>query len=69
MNIFLYEMKNFHMKWNISYMKLNYHIWKALKGFSFEWNYAQLKFKPGTVEKNESTIGPTGPFPKYVTLF
>ena len=24
----------------------------------FEWDYTQLKFKPGTVEKNESTTGP-----------
>ena len=28
------------------------------KGLNFEWNYTQLKFKQGTVEKNESTIGP-----------
>ena len=28
------------------------------KGFSFEWNHTQLKFKPGTVEKNESNICP-----------
>ena len=31
---------------------------KGSKGLNFEWNYTQLKFKPGTVEKNESTIGP-----------
>ena len=28
------------------------------KGINFEWNCTQLKFKPGTVEKNESTLGP-----------
>ena len=28
-----------------------------LKGLNFEWNYTQLEFEPGTVEKNESTIG------------
>ena len=28
----------------------------------YEWNYTQLKFKPETVGKNESTIGlPAGP--------
>ena len=29
MNIFTYEMKNFSVKWNISYMKLGFHIWKV----------------------------------------
>ena len=29
-----------------------------LNGLSFEWNYTQLEFKPGTFEKNESAIGP-----------
>ena len=29
------------------------------KNLNFEWNHTQLKFKPETVEKNESTIGPT----------
>ena len=27
------------------------------KDLNFEWNYTQLKFKLGTVKKNESTIG------------
>ena len=31
---------------------------KGSKGLNFDWNHTQLKFKPGTVEKNESTIGP-----------
>ena len=30
----------------------------SFKTLNFEWNYTQLKFKPGTVEKNESTIDP-----------
>ena len=29
---------------------------KGSKSLNFEWNHTQLKFKPGTVEKNE--IGP-----------
>ena len=31
---------------------------KISKDLNFEWNYTQLKFKPETAEKNESTIGP-----------
>ena len=40
-------------------MQENY---KGLKGLNFEWNHSQLEFKPGTVEKNESTIGPPAGF-------
>ena len=29
-----------------------------LKGLNFEWNYTKLKFKPGTVDKNESNVVP-----------
>ena len=28
-----------------------------IRGLSFEWNRTQLKFKPGTVKENMSTIG------------
>ena len=35
---------------NCDYMKT-----KGSKSFNFEQNYTQLKFKPGAVEKNEST--------------
>ena len=31
---------------------------KDSMGLNFDWNHTQLKFKPGTVEKKESTIGP-----------
>ena len=31
---------------------------KGSIGLNFEWNYTQLKFKPRTVEKNESIISP-----------
>ena len=38
-----------------------------LKGLIFECNDTQLEFKPGTVEKNESTIGsPAGIEPTHV---
>ena len=50
------------------YGQVDYDFWdftqcrivsKVFKDLNFEWNYTQLKFKPGTAEKNESTIGPT----------
>ena len=48
--------------------KISYDFWLStrcvinskglfFKNLNFEWNYSQLKFKPGTVEKNKSTIG------------
>ena len=46
-----YAKKNFmalHSMWN--------KLYKGSIGLNFEWYHAQLKFKPGAVEKNESTI-------------
>ena len=40
--------------WNFTRCGINS---KGSKGLDFEWNYAQLKFKPGTVKENKSTIG------------
>ena len=39
-------------------MQPQFEISRSLKGLNFEWNHTQLNIKPGTVEKNESTIGP-----------
>ena len=41
--------------WHFTRCKINS---KGLKGLNFEWNHTQLNFKPGTFEKNESTICP-----------
>ena len=46
-------MKNYDF-WHINRCRVNS---KGSNGLNFEWNYTQLKVKPGTVEKNESTMG------------
>ena len=69
-NLFWPEEENVGIEWIVSGLyfhvsekksiTISWHFTQCrIRGLNFKWNHTQLKSKPGTIEKNVSTIGPS----------